>query len=80
MDWYYSYSHIPNHKAMKISSYHKQNDDYINFVENKQDLQFAYDIMYIIRERKHTPFPPGRYVDKEDVKMIGEEFIFYDNV
>lgn len=79
LDWYHKHSTLPNHRAMKISSYHKQQGHYINFIEHKSDLGFDYDEMYIIKERGHTPFPPSRFIDRTDVKMIGEDFDFYDN-
>jgi len=79
MDWFYDFSHIPNHRVMKISSYHKQQNHYINFVEKERDLKYTFDIMYIIRENTHTPFPSAKYVDKDNIKMIGQEFNFYDN-
>jgi len=79
MDWFYDFSHIPNHRVMKISSYHKQQNHYINFVEKERDLKYTFDIMYIIRENTHTPFPSAKYVDKDNIKMIGREFNFYDN-
>lgn len=79
LDWYYKHRTIPHHKAMKISSYHRQQGHYINFVEDESDLGFDYDEMYIIRERNNTPFPPSKYIDRTDVKMIGKDFDFYDN-
>jgi hypothetical protein len=79
MDWFHKQSFTPNHKAQKISSFHKQKGDIINFVEESQHLTFEYDLLYIIREKKHTPFPKRQYIDKENVKLIGDEFDFYDN-
>jgi len=79
MDWFHKQSFIPNHKAQKISSFHKQKGDIINFVEETQHLTFDYDLLYIIREKKLTPFPPRKYIDKENCKLIGDEFDFYDN-
>ena len=79
MDWFHKQSFTPNHKAQKISSFHKQKGDIINFIEETQHLTFDYDLLYIIREKKHTPFPKRQYIDKENVKLIGDEFDFYDN-
>jgi hypothetical protein len=79
MDWFHKQSFVPNHKAQKISSFHKQKGDIVNFVDKSEHLTFEYDLLYIIRESKHTPFPKRQYIDKENVKLIGQEFDFYDN-
>ena len=79
MDWFHKQSFIPNHKAQKISSFHKQKGDVINFVEKSEHLTFDYDLLYIIREKKATPFPKRQYIDKDNVKLVGQEFDFYDN-
>ena len=79
MDWFHKQSFIPNHKAQKISSFHKQKGDIINFVEKSEHLTFDYDLLYIIREKKPTPFPKRQYIDKDNVKLVGQEFDFYDN-
>jgi hypothetical protein len=79
MDWFHKQSFVPNYKAQKISSFHKQKGDIINFIEETEHLTFEYDLLYIIREKKITPFPPRKYIDKQDCKLIGAEFDFYDN-
>jgi hypothetical protein len=79
MDWFHKQSFIPNHKAQKISSFHKQKGDIINFVEESEHLTFEYDLLYIIREKKATPFPPRKYIDKQNIKLVGVDFDFYDN-
>jgi len=79
MDWFHKQSFEPNYKAQKISSFHKQKGDIVNFVEKSEHLTFEYDLLYIIREKRHTPFPKRQYIDKQNVKLIGREFDFYDN-
>jgi hypothetical protein len=70
---------IPNYRAQKISSFHKQKGDIVNFIEESEHLTFDYDLLYIIREKKATPIPARKYIDKQNVKLIGAEFNFYDN-
>lgn len=79
MDWFHKQSFIPNYKAQKISSFHKQKGDIVNFVEESEHLTFDYDLLYIIREKKATPLAVRKYIDKQNVKLIGAEFDFYDN-
>ena len=79
MDWYYKKSFVPNYKAQKISSFHKQQGHIINFIEQEDFLRFDYDIMYIIRDSLRTPMADRKYVDNAKVRLIGNEFKFYDN-
>jgi hypothetical protein len=79
MDWFHKQSFIPNYRAQKISSFHKQKGDIVNFIEESEHLTFDYDLLYIIREKKATPIPARKYIDKQNVKLIGAEFNFYDN-
>ena len=48
LDYYYSDSkkNLFNPDAMKISSYHKQLGDQINFVQKEEDINRPYDIYY----------------------------------
>lgn len=79
MDWFGKYSFLPNYKVQKIASFHKQKGDLINFITEKEHLNFDYDTMYIVKENKLGPFPPSKYIDKINVKLIGKDFKFYDN-
>lgn len=79
VDWYYKTSFLPNYKAQKISSFHKQQGHLINFIEDSYHIDFDYDIIYIIRENKNTPMIPFKFLDNRDAKLIGREFMFYDN-
>ena len=47
-----------NPDVQKISSYHKQKGDNVNFVLQQYDINRPYDIYYIIKENKKTPNPP----------------------
>ena len=50
---------------MKISSYHKQLGDQINFVLKEDDIYRPYDLYYIIKEKEKTPNPSSNfYLDK----------------
>jgi hypothetical protein len=46
---------------MKISSYHKQLGDQVNFVVKEDDLDRPYDLMYIIKESNKIANPPTHY-------------------
>lgn len=79
LDWYYKMDFIPNYKAQKISSYYKQQGALINFIEEEEYIKFEYDIMFIFRNKKSTPMPPSKFIDRENVWLIGEEFKYYEN-
>lgn len=79
LDWYYKFNYLPNYKAQKISSYYKQKGALINFIEEEEHIEFEYDMMFIFRDKKVTPMPPSKYIDKKDVWLIGDEFKYYDN-
>lgn len=79
MDWVHKFTSVPNHKAMKLSSYHKQKQDVVYFVEDAAELSFQYDLLYVIRENKRTPFPTMNIIDSPKAKLIGKEFFYYDN-
>lgn len=57
MDYYYAKvrKNVFNSIAMKISSYHKQLGDEINFVRTKNDLHRPYDRYYIFKEQSDIP-------------------------
>lgn len=74
MDFYHKKSFLPNPLAMKISSYHKQQNHLINFVTESYHIDMAYDIYYIIREKKTTPRPPSTLLDDKRVRLIGNQF------
>ena len=63
-----------NPDAMKISSYHKQLGDTINFVTKPDDIFRPFDIYYIIREKESTPLPPKEFFLNRRVKWWGKAF------
>lgn len=59
---------------MRISSYHKQMNDQINFVLKEDDIRRPYDIYYVIKEKETTPNPPGDFFLNAKVRFIGKAF------
>ena len=59
---------ITNPDVMKISSYHKQLGDEVNFVTKEDDLNRPYDLMYIIKESSKIENPPTHYFLDKRVK------------
>lgn len=79
-DYLYGTSSIPNYKAMKLSSYHTQLGDYVNFISEEYQLTGTHDVLYLLRELRHTPFPPGDIVDDRRTILIGKEFAIFEDV
>lgn len=59
---------------MKISSYHKQLGDKINFVMREVDINRPFDIYYIIKENNKTPNPPFEFFTNNKVKWWGNAY------
>lgn len=70
MDYYYNPTkrNAFNPDAMKISSYHKQLGDKINFVTKQDDIHRPYDLYYIIKEKTTTPNPPPVFFLDKNVR------------
>ena len=79
MDFYCRTTVLPSPVAMKISMYHKQIGDSINFVETKYNIDMAFDKMYILKKKKKTTMPAGRFLEDSRVKLVGKYFKYYDN-
>lgn len=79
MDFFYKKSFLPNPKLMKISSFHKQQGDIINFITNKYHIDLAYDLYYIARDSKLTPRPPSNLTDNKKSRLLGKTFRFENN-
>lgn len=79
MDFYYKKSFTPNPIAMKLSSFHKQKGDLINFITEDYHINMSYDLYYIIKEKTSTPKPPGKLLDDKRVKLIGRPLRYFDN-
>jgi hypothetical protein len=43
MDFYYKFSFKPNIVVMKLSSFHKQQEHIINFVNQAEDVSYDFD-------------------------------------
>jgi len=73
LDYYYSKNKVNcfNPDVMKISSYHKQLGDEVNFVEKDDDIYRPHDIYYIIKENSKTPNPPYEFYLNPKVKWWG---------
>ena len=63
-----------NPDVMKISSYHKQLGDTINFVTTVDDIRRPYDLYYIIKENNKTPNPPLDFFTNSKVKWWGNAY------
>lgn len=59
---------------MRISSYHKQVGDEINFVRNEFDIRRPFDIYYICKEKQKTPNPPADFFVNRKVRWIGKAY------
>ena len=79
MDFYYKFSFKPNIVVMKISSFHKQQEHIINFVRQAEDINYDFDVLYVVREHEMTPFPPSALIDHKNTKLIGQEFKIFPN-
>ena len=60
-----------NDDAMRISSYHKQCGDTVNFVLKEDDIHRPYDLYYIIKENPKTPNPPVEFFINTKVRWWG---------
>ncbi len=74
LDYYYAKEKVNcfNPDVMKISSYHKQCGDKVNFVIKADDIYRPYDLYYIIKENSKTPNPPFDFYTNSKVKWWGK--------
>jgi hypothetical protein len=79
MDFFYEKSFLPNATAMKISSFHKQLGDSVSLVIEEDDLKFKFDLLYIIRESRHTEKPSSALTDDTRSRLVGKTFRFDPN-
>lgn len=79
MDFYHKKTFVPNPVAMKISSYHKQKGNLVNFVSEEFHIDMSFDEYYIIKERVATPRPPGKLIHDRRVRLIGRPLRFFEN-
>lgn len=78
-EYLYSTSDMPNYRAMKLASYHKQLGDNVNLIEAEYQITDNYDILYFIKELRETPFPPGDILDDKRTVLMGEQFKIFDD-
>lgn len=72
LDYYYAKA-SPNSDAMRVSSYHKQLGDIVNFVATSDDIDRPYDYYYIFKNDKNLPEPPMKFLlDKKRVRWWGK--------
>lgn len=76
LDYYHAKEKVNcfNPDAMKISSYHKQMGDTVNFVTTEDDIRRPFDLYYIIKENNKTPNPPLDFFSNRKVKWWGKAF------
>ena len=76
LDYYYNENKVncQNPDVMKISSYHKQLGDKVNFVTTKDDIYRPYELYYIIKEKQKTPLPPVDFFINKRVRWWGKAF------
>lgn len=63
-----------NPDVMKISSYHKQLGDIVNFITTEDDINRPYNLMYIIKEKEETPQPPIKFFMARNIRWYGKCF------
>jgi len=59
---------------MKISSFHKQQGDLVNFVTEESHIKMIYDLFYVIREKTSTKRVPGALLDDKRTRLLGATF------
>ena len=76
LDYYYSTTkkNVFNADLMKISSYHKQSGDKVNFVMSENDINRPFDVYYICKENSKLPNPPGSLFIDRRVRWMGKAY------
>lgn len=77
LDWFYKITNIPNVDCMKLSSYHKQKGDNINFVTDITQLNLIFDRLYIARESEQTEVPNIKILNDKRTFLLGNGFKYY---
>ena len=63
---------------MRLSSYHKQKGDKINFISQQTHLDLRYDIMYIACEHDDIEKPDNKYIKDKRTVLLGRGFRYYN--
>ena len=76
LDYYHAKEKVNcfNPDVMKISSYHKQLGDTVNFVTTQDDIRRPYDLYYIIKENNKTPNPPLDFFTNRKIRWWGNAY------
>lgn len=77
VDYYYKRSGF-NADIMRISSFHKQRGDQVNFILNEYDMNRPYDLIYIFKDDDKLQSPPSKFFDKRS-KVWGKGFRYISN-
>lgn len=64
---------------MKISSYHKQRGDSVNFIVNQFQINMSYDIIYVTKRDDTIPNPPLKFINNPKSRVWGAGFRFFSN-
>lgn len=76
LDYYYTppekRKNLFNVDLMRISSYHKQRGDYVNFVQQDSDINRPFDLYYISKCSSKTPNPPGNFLLRDNIIWLGD--------
>lgn len=65
---------------MKLFSYHTQLGDQVTFITEEYQLTGKHDVLYLLRELRNTPFPPGDILDDKRTVLMGKEFQIFEDV
>ena len=68
-----------NIECMKVSSYHKQKGDVVNFIKNEFDITIDFDIMYVTKRDLNIQAPPISLLVDERVRVWGPGFKYFTN-
>ncbi len=75
---YYNLRRGFNVECMKISSFHKQRGDVVNFILKQADVNRVYDIIYIVKKDDELANPPLSFLDKRS-RLWGDGFRYISN-
>lgn len=70
-DYIANSSRFYNDLSLRLSSYHKQQNDKVIVATSSNLFQMKYDIVYIIRENDKSPLPPLWVMDDSNAVMYG---------
>ena len=68
---------MPNVNCMRLSSYHKQKGDEVNFIEEEFQQTLQYDRIYIFREKETTDLPSRKILDDKKTVLLGQGFKYF---